>query len=94
MPQLTRQQVYAALDSERAYQEMRIVRDGSTSVERPHSAEEYLVYMDVYLTEAKRVASHTWGPEAQQKIMEVVRKVTALGVACGEANGMPHREGF
>lgn len=92
----TRREVYDALDSERAYQEMRIKRDGSTSAqpEGKHSPEEFLVYMDNYLHEAKRVATHTWGPKCTPAVMEVVRKVTALGVACMEANGAPQREGF
>lgn len=94
MTAVTRAAVYAAIDSERAYQEMRIVRDGSTSAHTPHEPEAYIIYMEDYLTEARRVASHTWGPESKAAILEVLRKVVALGVACMEAHGAPQRSGF
>lgn len=93
MPKATRAEVYAALDSERDYQDMRTVRDGSTTA-RPHSAEEFLVYTQDYLNEALHVASRVWGPEANAKIMEIVRKVSALCVANMEGNGAPQRAGF
>lgn len=92
----TRAEVYNALDSERDYQDMRIARDGTTAPgpEHYHSPEEFLIYMDAYLNEAKRVASSVWGPECKPAVMEIVRKVTALGVACMEQNGAPQRKGF
>ena len=86
-----RSAVYSAIDSERAYQEMRVDRDnGSPS----HTPEEFLLYMDYYLHLAKQTASTTWGPEAHEQMLHAIRKVTALGVACMEANGAPRREGF
>lgn len=95
MTQLTREQVYKAIDTERAYQEMRIVRDGSTAVgEHHHSPEEFLLFIEHYLHEARVTASTTWGPSAKPAIMDKLRKVAALCVAAGELNGMPSREGF
>ena len=90
----TRREVYAALDSERDYQDMRIVRDGSTGdlAEHSHTPEEYLLYMQDYLTEGIHVASRTWGAACKPAILEVIRKVTALGVACMEQNGAPLRQ--
>lgn len=90
----SRGEVYAALDSERDYQESRRVRDGSTAEGREHSAEEWLIYMNSYLREANEVAARVWGPECTPRIMEIVRKVTALGVAAMEACGAPQRVGF
>lgn len=89
----TRQDVYAALDSERDYQDMRISRDGTTAVgpEHYHTPEEFLLYMDYYLNLAKQTASTVWGSECKPAIMEIVRKITALGVANMEANGAPKR---
>lgn len=88
-----RQEVYAAIDSERDYQEMRMVRDGSTaSSEHPHTPEEFLLYMEHYVHLAREAASTIWGPEAKPAILNIIRKVTALGVACMEANGAPRRE--
>ena len=88
----TRQEVYTALDSERDYQDSRgVATDGHRHV---HGFEEYLLYIDDYLTEAKHTASRVWGAEARPKVMEIIRKVTALGVACMEDNGAIQRAGF
>lgn len=91
MAKVIREEVYAALDGEREYQEMRIQRDGSTALHGHHTPEEYLLYMEDYLNEAKHVASRVWGPEAHMQILDIVRKVTALGVACMEQNGVVKR---
>lgn len=90
---MKRAEVYAAIDSEREYQEMRIGRDGSTaSAENPHTPEEYLLYMEHYMHLAREVASTVWGPDCKPQLLDVMRKVVALGVACFEAHGVPHRE--
>jgi hypothetical protein len=97
MSKLTRSEAYDIVDSERAYQEMRVVRDRSASGEeygRPHSPDEFLLYMEHYLFLARQTCATTWGPAANQATMDVLRKVTALGVAAIEANGCPRREGF
>ena len=89
----TRKEVYNVIDGERDYQEMRIVRDGTTSSDgHNHTPEEYLLYMEDYLNEAKHVASRVWGAEARPAIMDIVRKVVALGVACMEQNGAVPRK--
>lgn len=87
----SRADVYAAIDSERDYQEMRVKRDQGAGF---HSTEEFLLYMDYYMTETKKIASTTWGPKAKDAILEFVRKVTALGVACMEQHGAPQRAKF
>lgn len=95
MTKLTRAEAISIVESERSYQDMRIVRDGSTAVgEHHHSPEEFLLYMEHYLHEARRIASTTWGPAAKPATMDFIRKVTALGVAAIEANGCPRRGGF
>jgi hypothetical protein len=86
-----RQSAYEAVDSERAYQNMRKSRDNGAP---SHSVDEFILYMDVYLDEAKRIAATSWGPDAKNKVLDFIRKVTALGVACMEENGAPRREGF
>jgi hypothetical protein len=87
----SRADVYAAINSERDYQEMRVKRDQGNPF---HSLEEFILFMDFYLTETKRVASTTWGPEAKPATLEFVRKVVALGVAAMEHHGAPQRKGF
>lgn len=88
MPQLTREQAYRVIDTERDYQEMRKSRDSGA---HSHSPEEFLLYMEHYLQEARRVASTVWGPGTKPATMDVLRKVTALGVAAIEENGCPER---
>ena len=87
----TRADVYAAIDSERAYQDMRKARDQGQEF---HSLEEFVLYRKFYLDETIRVASTTWGPDAQPKTLDFVRKVAALGVAAMEQHGAPQRDGF
>ena len=81
--------VYAAIDSERAYQNERW---GLVT----HTVAEYILYMEVYLTEAKQRAGTRDQSVAinHKDTMDFIRKVTALGVVCMEDNGAPHREGY
>lgn len=88
---MNRAEVYAIIDGERAYQnkwdeqreaEGRPVRDRYVTVE------SWIFWMEDYLDRAKRAATlHTDRTEA----LAVVRKVTALGVACMEHLGAPAR---
>jgi hypothetical protein len=89
MKAATRAEVYAALDSERAYQDARWNNDAS-----PHkkSVEAWLVYMQDYLTEAFRQISREDDAVAKPKALATIRKITAMGVAAMENIGAPHRE--
>lgn len=88
--------VYAAVDSERDYQDSRRKNEGETIIanEGDHTPEEYLLYMEHYMHLAREKASTVWGPECKPAVLEIIRKVTALGVACMESNGAPRRAGF
>lgn len=86
-----RNDVYAAIDSERDYQEMRKQRDQGQQF---HSVEEFILYMEYYLQETRKIASTVWGPEAKPATLEFLRKVVALGVACMEVHGAPQRKDF
>lgn len=85
---VSRAEVYAALDSERDYQEMRKVRDGGNP---SHTVTEFLVYTRSYLNEALEKASRVWGAEADAQVLDTLRKVGGLVVACMEENGAPKR---
>lgn len=88
----SRSAVYAAIDSERDYQQMRMVRDGSTATdETPHTPEEFLLYMEHYMFLARQTASTVWGPECKPALLNDIRKVVALGVAAMEQHGAPLR---
>ncbi len=86
----TRAEVYAAIDGEREYQDRRWNADTTTS-EGKHSLEEWIVYMEDYLAEAKHILSRTAWQDGQSKALDAIRKVTALGVACMEQHGAPQR---
>jgi hypothetical protein len=82
----TRQEVYEALDTEREYQERRW---GGEDQNRKHEVASWILYMQEYLTEAIHTASRS-GDETLA--LDSIRKVTALGVACMEVHGAPHRK--
>ncbi len=86
-----RTEVYDAIDSERAYQDSRWNGDTTESCGK-HTATEFILYMEHYLAKARALASTT--VEGDPEVLDAVRKVTALGVACMEGNGAPRRVGF
>lgn len=86
----SRAEVYAAIDSERAYQDQRWNTD-TTPTGGNHTVTEFLTYMQDYLTQAIHQASRYADPEATAMVLDTVRKVTTLGVACMEQNGAPLR---
>jgi hypothetical protein len=82
---MNRTDVYKLIDGERAYQE---VRWGP----RLHSPEQWITYMEDYLTEAKHILSRELSLTADPKAMEIIRKVTAMGVCAMEQIDTAPRE--
>jgi hypothetical protein len=80
-----RSEVYAAIDSERDYQDRR------WSAEKVHTPSEWLLYMQDYLSEAIHIASRQPTPQADPAVLEIIRKIAGMGVACMEQNGAPKR---
>ena len=93
MGDVSRKDVYAALDSERAYQESRWNASTTTS-EGKHSFSDWFAYMDDYIAEAKHLLAREARQNAYPKVAHIRRKVTAMGVAAMEEHGAPRREGF
>lgn len=90
---MTREQVFAAIESERAYQIKRWgVRQQNGSFEEvPKSVGEFITYMQHYMAKATRAIT----TEAEVfSAMEQLRKVVTLGVACCEQHGIRFREGW
>jgi hypothetical protein len=85
-----RQEVYAALDSERAYQDERW--GSSRSSGHPGAGErtldEFALYISGYADDLRKIASHVMDP---QEKLAVVRKIGGLAVACMEQHGAPKR---
>lgn len=84
LPQL-RANVYDAIGTERYYQEQKW---GSIE-EHPQSVGGYLTLMRVHLTNAEAVWA---GSTGDTDALHYLRKVLALGVACGEQHGLPKRD--
>ena len=82
----TRQEVYAALDSERAYQDEKW--GGHL-----HEAESWVLFIEHYAMFA-RIKACTLDfadPENLRAYLDDIRKLTTLGVACMEQHGAPLR---
>lgn len=83
----TRKEVYAVVDGERAYQQDRWGAHG-----QEHSPLEFLAYMRDYTEEAMHLCSRGSDEDVAYTVLSIVRKVTALGVACMERHGAPPRK--
>jgi len=88
-----RSEVYAALDSERAYQKHRW-NETTTTSKGLHSFSEWIAYMDYYMGLAKKELATRARQEAYPDVAHIMRKITAMGVAAMEEHGAPRREGF
>jgi len=94
----TRKEVYNAVDSERDYQD-KMWGDRLSGNRLPISSlrqsggdrtvDEFILYMQGYMNDLVHKGSHFCDTPDK---MELVRKVTTLGVACMEQHGAPERE--
>ena len=76
--------VFEAVASERNYQD----RKWGTPAEHPHEVGGWLTLMAVHL----RRAQDAWaGANSDTEALEALRKLLAVGVACGEQHGLARR---
>lgn len=84
----SREHVYAAIDSERDYQDAQLGNSKRHEGQPAMTPGEYILCMEFCLS----VARETWyRPDGGAACLEFVRKVTALGVSCMELHGAPMR---
>lgn len=83
-----REEVYAAIDGERDYQNSVWGLEHDLKLRRP---EEWLVYLKVYLDKAFVEMTGSVDEVAIPKTMHIIRKITAMGVAAMEQLGAPQR---
>ena len=88
---MERQEVYKLIDGERTYQDMRW-NETTTSSGGKHSPEEWFMYIEDYIHEAKHELSRLPNAIAVPRAMSIMRKVGAMAVAAMEQNGAPPRE--
>lgn len=84
----TREQVFEAINSERAYQEA--LKDAAGKITE-HDISGYMIFMEDYLAEARRIAARDWSDDCNVNVLNKLRAVVALGVACLEIHGAPCR---
>ena len=80
---MKREDVYKLIDGEREYQDKRWNSE-TTASGGIHSPEEWTMYMLQYLLEGQYILSHENVQTAYPKAMEIIRKVTAMGVCAME----------
>lgn len=78
---VTRETVYKIISEERDYQDKQW---GGRPHDDMRSVGDFLIFIDRYVTVAKEELTTKLGTEAA---LSVIRKITALGVACMEVNG-------
>ena len=88
---LSRKEVYALIDGERDYQHERW-NESTTSSNGDHTWEEWIVYIEDYLSDAKHILSRESKSKCDPIVGEVMRKVAALAVASLENNGSTPRK--
>jgi hypothetical protein len=87
---VSRAEVYAAIDSERAYQDS-LWNPATTPTNGVHHVASWLTYMQSYLSEAIDQVSRAADPGASLAALSTIRKITGMGVACMEQHGAPLR---
>jgi hypothetical protein len=87
---MSREDVFKAIDSERDYQQRRwgVRQENGTFKEIPRSVEQFILYMEDYLLQAKHQITREAGEFTSK---ETIRKVVTLGVACLEQHGVVPR---
>lgn len=88
-----RADVFKAIDSERDYQDSRWNPETTTS-DGLHSLEEWYVYIEDYVSEAKHALSRLPRQEGDPKALDIMRKVATMAVCAMEQHGAPQRKGF
>lgn len=79
-----REEVYEAIDSERDYQDRKW---GNGATKKVHSPEEWCLYIEDYVNEAKHMLSRGADADVHPKAMEIIRKVAGMAVKCMEEHG-------
>jgi hypothetical protein len=88
---LRQQEALEAVIGERAYQDTRW-NAKTTASEGKHSVTEFIVFIEHYLANAKRILSTDPEPRATEQALHDIRKVASLAVVAMEQNGVRKRQ--
>lgn len=93
---MRRKYIYEIIDGERSYQEQVWGANGSKRTSQTNNSDpskhdigSWIVFMDYYLDLAKKEISTT---DKETQVLDILRKVVALGIACFEQHGVPERK--
>lgn len=87
---MLRSDVYKLIDGERDYQDgLHLEGEHGRAI---HSPEEWVMYMEDYLIEAKHILARYPDDIAHPKAMEIIRKVAAMGVFAMEQHSTAPRK--
>lgn len=81
-------EAFNVLDGERAYQEGLHKKTGQHPISLPGE----LILLRVYLRKAEEAYAATFGDPGERPTMDVIRKVTAIGLRCMENHGSIKRK--
>jgi hypothetical protein len=87
---MTREEVFQLINGEREYQNSRW-NESTTASKGIHSPEEWFMYIEDYITEAKHILSRENVQSAYPKAMSIMRKVAAMTVCAMEQIDTPER---
>jgi len=85
---MRREEVYKIIDNERNYQDRKW---GGKSNDEGLGINDFILYMQHYLAKAIEESVESTDSEVEEKCLEELRKVVALGIACMEVHGVPER---
>jgi hypothetical protein len=87
---MKRSDVYKLIDGERAYQDKKWTAETSRNFAQ-HSPEEWFTYIEDYVNEAKHILARESFVTADQKAMDIMRKVAGMAVCAMEQHETPPR---
>lgn len=85
----TRTEVYAAIDTEREYQDHIWPQSEGAELSPPHTVGEDILLLDEYVQRAR--ALWTEEPKPESDTLNFIRKIAAIAVRCMEQHGAPKR---
>ena len=88
---MKRKEVYKVIDSERNYQDA-IWNEQTSHSGGKHSPEEWFMYIEDYVNEAKHLLSRKSVQDSYPQAMVIMRKVAAMTVCAMEQHGVKIRE--
>jgi hypothetical protein len=88
---MDRKQVYKLIDGERKYQDEKWNANTTETGGKHDSPVEWSSFMQQYLREADAILAHNSRQVSYPKAMDIIRKVTAMGVAAMEQIDTPAR---